>query len=305
MGSLQHPPHFLVIGAGRAGTTSLHHYLAQHPQLFLPRTKAPSYWYAVGVERARQSTLPATFVRDAAAYEALFASAPPGHLRGEVSPVYLASTDVAARVATALPATRVVAILRNPVDRVYARWVARRRDGLEPIDHFESLIDAECRLPLVRTDAHATYLAGGMVSHVLRTWYEAFPAEQRLVLWFDDFARDSAQSLRDVCRFLGVDEAATVDTSQSHNRSGGRIRNPVVRAAWSASLPLRRALRPIVPRTLRDRAFQLATRDVDRLPLAPETRDRLTELYREEILSLAALTGRDLSSWLGASGTRA
>jgi Sulfotransferase family len=296
--SWSHAPHFLVIGAGRAGTTSLHHYLGQHPRIFLPRVKAPSYWYAAGVPDAMASTLPASFVRDAAAYDALFADSPPGHVRGEVSPVYLASTAVAPRVAAALPGIRVVAMLRHPVDRVYARWVARRRDGLEPTATFEALIAQEREQPLVRPDAHATYLAGGMVSHVLRTWYDAIPSDQRLVLWFDDFARDSAASMRSVCRFLGVDETAPIDTSRSHNRSGGRIRNPLVRAAWSASYPLRRGLRPFVPQPLRDRAFQLATKQVDRLPMSPDTRAQLTELYRDEIRALSNLTGRDLSSWL-------
>ncbi|AMW06038.1 sulfotransferase family protein [Gemmatimonas phototrophica] len=294
----QHPPHFLVIGAGRAGTTSLHHYLSQHPQIFLPRVKAPSYWYAVGVPDAMASTLPASFVRDAAEYDALFANSSPGHVRGEVSPVYLASTAVAQRVAATLPAIRIVVMLRHPVDRVYARWVARRRDGLEPTATFEALIAQERDQPLIRPDAHATYLAGGMVSHVLRSWYDAIPADQRLVLWFDDFARDSAASMRTVCRFLGVDDTVPLDTSRSHNRSGGRIRNPMVRAVWSASYPLRRSVRPLVPQALRDRVFQLATSQVDRLPLADETRAQLTDLYRDEILALANLTGRDLSSWL-------
>jgi hypothetical protein len=218
--------------------------------------------------------------------------------------VYLASTAVAPRVAMALPATRVIAILRNPIDRVYARWVARRRDGLEPFASFEALVEHERGLPLVRADAHATYLAGGMVSHVLRTWYEAFPAEQRLLLWFEDFARDSASSMRTVCQFLGVDASMTIDTTHSHNRSGGRIRNPLVRAAWSASYPLRRTLRPIVPRALRDRAFQLATQKVDRLPLSSQTRAQLCEIYRDEIVSLSQLTGRDLSAWLDLSDQR-
>lgn len=289
-------PDFLVIGAGRAGTTSLHQYLSQHPAVFLPARKAPSYWYAVARPHARD--LPQGFVHTEAEYRALFSAARPDQLCGEVSPVYLAATDVAARVATQLPHVRIVAILRHPVDRVYARWVARRRDGLERTETFEALVARERSQPLVRTDAHATYLASGIVSPMLQSWFDVIPADRRLVLWFEDFARDTGGSLRQVCRFLGVRDDVDLGTSRRHNASGGRISNPVVRSLWASSFPLRRLVRPLVPAALRDGAFRLATRQVLPVPMSRDTREQLVALYTDEIRSLSALTGRDLSHWL-------
>ncbi len=301
-------PSFLVIGAGRAGTTSLHYYLAQHPGIFMPSVKAPSYWYAMDLHgsplASHAEQVPSSFVTSAPAYAGLFAGCAPSRVAGEVSPVYLASTRVAARIAHEHPGMRIVSILRNPVDRVYARYLARRRDGLEPIASFEALVERESTSPLVVDDAHATYLAGGMVSHVLRTYHDAFPESQRLTLWFDDFARDTPGAMRTLFRFLQVDDSAPVDVAQSHNRSGGRIRNPAVRRAWAASYPVRRALRPWLPAAWRDRAFLAVTRDVDRLPMHPDTRAGLIELYRTEIDALSALTGRDLTFWTTRSPSR-
>lgn len=290
-------PDFLVVGAGRAGTTSLHQYLARHPDVYLPTTKAPSYWYAVA--RPAAAELPASFVRSERTYKSLFGGCRADQRCGEVSPVYLAATDVPARVVSQCPDIRIVLILRHPVDRVYARWVARRRDGLEPTPTFEALLDKEWSQPLERDDAHATYMASGIVTPTLRQWFALVPEERRLVLWFEDFARDTGGSMRTVCRFLGVRDDVDLGTARRHNASGGRIRHPLVRGIWAASFPLRRAVRPLVPVSLRDAAFRLATRRVDALPLAAETRARLTARYAEEIRSLAELTGRDLTAWLG------
>lgn len=290
-------PDFLVVGAGRAGTTSLHQYLARHPDIFLPAVKAPSYWYAAA--RPTGAELPAGFIRSESAYRALFRDVRANQRCGEVSPVYLAAVDVPARVVSQCPDIRIVMILRHPVDRVYARWVARRRDGLELTPTFEALLEQEWSQPLERDDAHATYMASGIVTPTLRQWFALVPEDRRLVLWFEDFARDTAGSMCSVCRFLGVRDDIDLGTAQRHNASGGRIRHPLVRAIWAASFPLRRSVRPLVPVAWRDAVFRLATRRVDALPLAAETRARLTARYAEEIQALADLTGRDLSAWLG------
>jgi len=295
-------PDFLVIGAGRAGTTSLHRYLSRHPDVFLPATKAPSYWYATA--RQARTDLPSSFVRSRQAYRSLFRDARPGQRCGDVSPVYLAAMDVPPRVIDDAPSVRVVALLRHPVDRVYARWVARRRDGLEPTRTFEELVARELREPVFREDAHATYLASGIVAPVLARWFELVPPDRRLVLWYEDFARDTAACMREVCRFLGVRDDVDLGTARSHNASGGRIRHPVVRSLWAASFPVRQAVRPLIPAAWRDAAFRTVTRDVVRMPLAADTRARLTEAYTPEIHALEALTGRDLSTWLATTDPR-
>jgi hypothetical protein len=119
-------------------------------------------------------------------------------------------------------------------------------------------------------------------------------------MWYEDFARDTATAMRELCRFLGVREDIDLGTSTAHNASGGRISNPFVRAVWAASFPVRKLVRPLVPDTWRDAAFHLATRRTVRVPLATDTRKRLIEAYTPEIEALSALTGRDLSFWFSA-----
>jgi hypothetical protein len=297
-------PNFLVIGAGRSGTTSLDAYLGEHPDVYLPDVKAPSFFFCEGLGRIDDPSLRLVtrnyFVADRRAYEALFDGVTTEKAVGEVSPVYLASVHVAQRIAEAIPDARLIAVIRNPVDRVHARWVARRRDGLERRD-FAELVREERAGPLVRDDAFGTYLAGGFVAHVLRTYLDRFPRERIRIHLFDDLVRDARAVMADLFAFLGVDPGFVPDTGTRHNASRGTIANPLLRGVWTRTAFARAAVRPFVPQRARDAVFAAFSRNLVASPLDPGLRADLTGLYRDEIGTLQELLDRDLSAWLDAA----
>jgi len=270
--------------------------------VFVPAVKAPSHFYCVdGIPPSSKDRRRSTrnhFVADPAAYEALFDGWSGQRAVGEVSPAYLCTTRVPDRVAERVPDARLVAVLRNPVERAHARFVARRRDGLEPTPDLAEIVADEARGPLPAEDSAGTYVAAGFVSHVLARYLERFPRDQVQIHLHDDLVQDPAAVIHDVFAFVGVDPAAPVDLTTNRNRSGGTIAHPVTRAVWTRSAPIRTRLRRHVPVAVRDRAFAAATRDLVPEPLDAATRSRLTELYREEIERLADLLDRDLSPWL-------
>lgn len=294
-------PNFLVIGAGRSGTTSLHHYLAQHPDVFVSPHKAPSYFYCAGAsvstDRQRRLTTRAYFTPDRADYLKLFAPSGSASAVGEVSPAYLASTGVAARIASHNPDMRLIAVVRNPVDRVRARYLARRRDGLEPAPDLAAAVACELNSALDLDDTTGTYLAAGFTSHILATYQQHFAPEQLSVRVFEDLSADPAGLMAGLFAFLGVDPSVSIDTTRVHNRSGGEIANPLVRALWVRSATVRTAVRPWVPTVVRDAGFSLATRRVQPVPDDTAIRDELTDYYRDEVAALSLVIGRDLSHW--------
>jgi Sulfotransferase family len=298
-------PNFLVIGAGRSGTTSLHHYLAQHPAVFLPAVKSPSHFFCCdGVrvaDRFQRAQTRSYFVPDPGDYERLFDGVRGETAVGEVSPVYLASTAAAARIGARLPEARLIAILRDPVERAWVRFVARRRDGLEPRADFAAIVRDETRWPLPRDDAFGTYVASGFCHHFLLPYFECFPRERIRVHLFEDLVRDPGALVADLYAFLGVDPGITPSTGERHNASGGVIRNRWVRLLWTRSALLRAALRPYLPEQLRRAVFRAATRDLVATALDPALSARLRELFRADTERLQELIGRDLSRWLGAS----
>jgi len=199
-------PNFLVIGAGRSGTTSLHHYLGQHPDVFLPTNKAPSYFYCRDAPPAEDPYLNLVsrnyFVRDFEEYQALFTEVRSERAIGEVSPVYLATTQAASRIAELIPEVKLLAIVRNPVERAYARFLGRRRDGLERRTSFSEIVREECKAGLLRDDAHGTYLASGFVFHFLESYLEQFPRESFCIRLFEDLKDDAEGLVSGLFEFL-------------------------------------------------------------------------------------------------------
>lgn len=295
-------PNFLLVGAGRSGTTSLHHYLQQHPEIYVPGVKSPSYFYChrppVPGDGGHEQITRDYFVCDTFSYESLFDAVQAEKAIGEVSPAYLASMGAIAHIADKLPMARIVIILRNPVDRFYARYVARYRDGLELRGTVEAVIAEEREKPLVRDEAVGTYLSAGFCSHFIEAYMERFSPEQLHVTFFDDLQADAADYMRKLFAFLQVDPDFEPDLSTRRNVSGGYIRNPLLRAVWTQSAPLRRAVRPYVAQGLRDQLFRQVTRNTVPRVLNPATRRELLGIYRPEIEKLQALTGRDLAHWL-------
>ena len=293
-------PTFLVIGAGRSGTTSLDRYLRQHPEIYLTPRKAPSYFFCSGLGRIDDPSLRLVarnyFVPKLVDYEALFDDARPSQATGEVSPVYLATIHAAPEIASVIPAAKLIAVIRSPVDRVYARFVARHRDGLERRT-FAEVVSDDLREPLVRDVAFGTYLAAGFCSHFLQSYVDRFPLGQIRVHLFDDLVADPAAVMADLFEFLGVDPQHAVDTSTRHNRSGGVIRQPLARALWTRTALARATVRRYVPARARDAAFSAFTRDLVPLPIDPGLRAELVDLYRAEVAALGRMLDRDLSHW--------
>lgn len=295
-------PNFLVIGAGRSGTTSLHHYLGQHPDVYVPAVKSPGHFFCCdrpAIEDPYVRALTRThFVPDPKDYEALFDGVRGERAIGEVSPVYLATTRAASRIASRLPGVKLIAILRNPIERAYARFVGRVRDGFERRSDFAEIVREERRTPLVRDDAFGTYVASGFCSHFLASYLDRFPRERIRLHLFEDFAADPARVMADLFRFLEVDPGFVPRTERRHNRSGGIVRNRLLRLVWTRSALLRASLRRHLPEPVRDAVFRAFTTDLVTPPLDPALRAELAELFRHDIEALQAVLKRDLSHWL-------
>lgn len=298
-------PNFLVIGAGRSGTTSLHRWLGQHPDVFVSGEKSPNFFVSHEPlpprEGPRLRAMARQWVSDPGEYAALFDGARVEKAVGEVSPVYLQATSAPQRIRAALPDVRLVAILREPVSRAHAHFLGRRRDGLETRADFAAVVREELSGPLPDAVAFGHYLGCGRYHHFLRGYFDHFPRERIRIYLFEDLMADPAALMADLYGFLGVDPGFVPDTGRRHGRTGV-VSNPVARAVWTASVGVRTALRPWVPRAIRDLAAPIFLRRLERPPLDPELRERLREVFREDVERLEALIGRDLSRWLDPGG---
>lgn len=290
-------PQFLVIGGSRCGTTSLHAALERHPEIFVPPEKSPNFFTAPDMENfpgsAAMAAMKGHTIKTEEEYLDLFRSALEGKIRGEVSPVYLQSIHTAARVARFAPEAKIIAILRNPVDRAFAHFVGRRRDGLESLASFEGAISGELADSSPKDLAFNNYLAIGKYSHYLVPWFEAFPARQIQVFFFEDFVARPLEVLNDLFLFLGVSQVGADFPIDRKNQSG-ITKNPFLRALWTSTVLLRAKLRSHLPKSLRDSVGRVFLRSMEKPSLDDNVRQRLAGYFAEDSTSLGNLLSRPI-----------
>ena len=300
-------PNFLVIGARKAGTTSLYHYLKQHPEVFMSPVKEPKFfalegklpdYRGPGDRWVMTQTSANRAVTDLDEYEALFDGASGEKAVGEASPAYLCNPVVPERIKAYVPEAKLIAVLRDPAERAYSAYMHQVRDGRETLPFAEAL-DAEEERTRANWAPGWRYTREGFYSENLARYYELFGRDRVKVGLYEDLVEDPAGLMRSFFRFLGVDDSYEPDTARRHNPSG------VPKSRFVVSLlkrpnPLKSVLKPLLPGGLRGRISEgLQRRNLSEAPpLEPEARGRLVELYREDILRLQDLIGRDLSAWL-------
>ncbi|QDH11174.1 sulfotransferase [Nocardioides dongxiaopingii] len=299
-------PDFLIIGAPKAGTTALHAALAQHPDVFVSNPKEPKYWLCddappphwtgPGDRHSQQE-----WIWRPDRYADLFRGARDDQVRGESTPFYLWSRGAHRRIAEALPDVRLIAVVRDPVDRAYSNWMHLWSDGLErERDFVEAFAAQDQRV----ADGYAPfwrYRELGLYGDQLAHLHQHVDPRQVLVLRYRDVVDEPASAVDRACRHLGIREGL-VDTIPRDNarafaRPGWRTRafGPLVRAGAAAGQFLppqvwRTASKPVVAR--------LSDGTARRPPLSAEQRAALVDVFTDDIHLLSRLTGEDFSDWL-------
>ena len=232
-------PNFLVLGAARCGTTSLHYYLDEHPDVCMSSIKEPNYFLfdEAGHPCIADRRIIAKSVPDRARYEKLFVNRVPAV--GEASPLYLYNRETPALIHEAIPDARLIAIVREPVERTWSHFVYVNDDlGDDTVPAFRAAVEQELGLGYepYRTGTHFVRLSA--YAEQLERYRQVFANEQLLVIGYDDLIRRTPETLARICQFLGIDDAFAFDTSVQYNPSSGET-------SWVARLD--RIVRPTFP----------------------------------------------------------
>lgn len=284
-------PTFIIIGAPRAGTTTLYEHLKRHPEVGMSRRKETNY-FAYDPDHPVPEEVPGWFsVRTLEAYAAQFAHARGRKAVGEASPIYLATPGAAARIHALLPRVRLIAVLRNPVDRAYSgyvKWLHQINRRLDPRTDFDP--GASWMQP------DSDWVQRGCYARLLRDYYEHFDPEQIRIFLYRDLVSSPQAVLGEIHAFIGV-MPRSVSQLPRHN-AGGQPRVPVVNAVLRHH-GLRKRAERWTPGWLERAARRIvAANQEPPPPLPPPVRRRLQSIYRESVRDLEAMLGRDLGVWL-------
>jgi len=295
-------PNFLIIGACKAGTTSLHHYLAQHPQIFMSPLKEPKFFAyettPLDVAGPGDRAANRRVVTDVDAYRRLFDGVGEESAVGEASCVYLYSESAPERIAHHIPDARLIAVLRDPVERAYSAYLHLVRMGRERLGFMEAL-DAEPERTRRGWNTFWHLRAGGFYARQLQRYLEHFDRSRLRIHLYDDLQSDETGVLCDIFDCLGVDGSFRPATGQRYQVSG---------VPWSRGLHtylttprrMKSWVKPVLPRSLRE----YLERNIERIalrrppPLPSGARALLVDGYRDDIRELERIIDRDLSAWI-------
>jgi hypothetical protein len=299
-------PDFLIAGAPKAGTTALHAALSPHPGLYLSKVKEPKFFLSDGPPPAEGGPGDVQTYQEhvwrRADYEALFAPAPAGTLRGEATPFYLYDLAAHDRIKNLIPNAKLILLLRDPVDRAHSNWTHLWNAGLEPEPDFLTACRAEEERKAAGWADFWHYIGLGRYGRQVQHLYEVFPREQVLLLRYRDLKDAPATTLDRVCDFLGVRTGAlraipreNVNRHVVEDNAINRVLRGVLRVGGRFGhrfpVPLRLAGRgPLLTMLHRKQGNRPVT--------APRERAALLPLFADDIALLQDVTGQRYDDWL-------
>ena len=307
-------PNFFIVGAPKAGTTSLSNYLDQHPHVYMSAIKEPNF-FSVEIreenfepEHRRRLALDRLETRRFLAgpmrekrfggivdnwedYQRLFANATDQIALGEASVSYLWSPSAAEQIATRIPDAKIIVMLRDPADRAFSQYLHGVSMGAIRWT-FREHIERSLRHASRQLCVYFPFLEYGLYFQQLRRYLDLF-GKNVWIGFQGDFKNRPLVIFHDICRFLAISPEFSPNMEKRHleaqvPRTGavGRLRSS---GLWEAAARITpSAIRPLIRRGLM------------RKPGKPTPSDRqlLLDYYREDINNLATLLNRDLGSWL-------
>lgn len=288
-------PNFLIIGAAKSGTTSIHNYISQHPEVFMSSVKEP-HFFADIPKGTKGGNYASHAINDLEQYKDLFKGVSEQSLIGESSVTSLYYPNAIKKATELLGSSiKVLIVLRNPVDRAYSNYMHHVRDCNEDLSFFEALEKEEERIKENYWWGYHLKKAG-IYSSQIENIYKYLPEGNVKILLFDDLNANNEKFMKEVCLFLGVSESFEFNTNEVSNKSG-KPKFPLLKKFILNNNILRKTmlffLNDKVKNKLREKVFS-----VEKTKISIEDRSYLKSYYKEEILKLEKLINKDLSIWL-------
>ena len=293
-------PNFIIAGVARCGTTSLFHYLEQHPEIGMSKIKEPKYFSSLDLilpqKGVGDDTVFSKVIANEVDYNKLFEGLEKYKTIGEGSSDYFYyHKTVIPRIKEKLGDVKIIVCLRNPVERAFSAYNNLVRDSREQLG-FSDGLDAEEERIAKDWDWMWHYKKGGLYAEALEHYQKEFTNVK--VVFFSDLESNPQDVLNDIFGFLGVNTDVLIDVSTRYSHSG-KPKSKMVSLLTSRKNPLifraREITLKLIPRKYLEKiASKLFKKD----PIDSKLHLELKSFFKEDILKLQRLVNRDLKNWL-------
>ncbi len=309
-------PNFFLVGAPKAGTTSLYHYLDQHPDIYMSAIKEPCFFadeirpencdpdlqrHIARETRGLRSFLSGPMIPKRFGgiittwedYLRLFSNAAGERALGEASVCYLWSAAAPQRIAARIPDAKILVMLRNPVERAFSQYLQGLGNGAIRWS-FREHIQRNVNHHSQQLCTHYPFLEFGLYSEQIDRYLDRF-GRNVWVGFHEDFEDRPAEILQHIFRFLEVDPAFC-SARPRRDQEAQVPRFPAVARLKHSGLW--QAAAGIAPSGLRPMIRRALVRQPGKTHMDAADRQLLIDYYRDDIRKLAGILGRNLDSWL-------
>lgn len=314
---MSNKPNFFIVGAAKAGTSSLWDYLDQHPQIYMSPIKEPNHFckdivykqcrddykreleikpgkdllhYLNGpLDKAHM-----THIEKFDDYLKLYKKVDGQKAIGENSNSYLYSQVAAKEIYSMNPDAKIIIMLRNPVERAFSHYLNDLRISFVT-GSFEQEVNKDLNSDNYCWGQAYLYYKLGLYYEQVKRYYDVFPAEQIKVYLFDDYKKDSQAILKDIFSFLEVDNTFDCDVSRRLNVA--KMPKSIMLNKVLTSLGIKELLRKNLPSSIKAFFKNLAYSSA-RLPqMTKKEKENLWSVYNKDVENLSSLLGKDLTIW--------
>jgi len=290
-------PDFLIVGAAKSGTTSLYHYLKQHPQIFMPENKEPWFFSLSGITTKSEeiSNRKKGIVTDFNVYLDLFNDAKVPQILGEASTTYLYLYEETIKNIKKYHPNwndlKIIIILRNPIERAYSHYLYDVSFGYNnPL--FEEILE---KWKLKGLHVFNNYIDYGLYFNQIKSYKNNF--DKVKIYLFEDLERNSSLLVRDISDFLKIGTSFIANTTLKHNMYVGS--NKLLGNFINKPNLIKELINLVLPNAVRIKMRNKMVEVFSQKPkLKNSWRKFLKEIYEEDIARVQNLIGRDLSHWL-------
>ncbi|WP_243473386.1 sulfotransferase [Winogradskyella sp. MH6] len=292
-------PNFLIVGAAKAATTTIHEYLKQHPEVFMTEWKEPSFFKFKNKERIKYTTdKPVKFITKIEDYKNLFKAASGEKIRGESSTPYLYFYEETIQnikeTITDYENIKILIVLRNPIERAFSQYMMKIRDVVEDLDFMTAIKSEPSRM---KNNAHFDffYVDRGMYYRQVKAYLSIFKDVK--VLLYDDFKQNPDKTLNDILNFL---ELKNFEFKKIKNQNiSGKPKSKELAILLKKDFFIKRHLKNLLPVKFRKSIkSEIMRNNLQKETISLEAKIYLQEYYKSDIQKLQELINRDLSNWL-------
>jgi hypothetical protein len=285
-------PNLFIVGSPKAGTTSLHHYLDFHPEVFMSNPKETNYFTFDEIKK-QNLYYNEEHISTIESYLALFKKAGNMPVIGEASVSYLFYPGTAKKLFDFNPHSKIIIILRNPVERCYSHYLMDRRLGFVK-DELETIIAKGAQENSHLSHAYQQFVLLGKYSEQISQYLEVFPKEQVKIFIYEEISTERKKFILDVCAFLGIRYLYDNDfehRTNTYNEPKGSLLKKLY-----ASKIVRRTIKALLTKKQLERVNKTFF-DNKKPDLSESTRSLLAQIYESDISATESILGRSLNIW--------